>query len=84
VGKYDERNTIGMATVTITFDTDEQSQEIQDTLNGTKWKAAVWEIDQHLRNIVKYGDVSEKEFEQAENLRKAIREILNGYQLILD
>jgi hypothetical protein len=73
-----------MATVTITFDTDEQSQEIQDTLNGIKWKAAVWEIDQHLRNIMKYGDVSEKEYEQAERLREAIREILNGYQLILD
>jgi len=84
VGKHDERNTIGMATVTITFDTDEQSQDVQDALNGGKWKNAVWEIDQHLRNIVKYGDVSEKEFEQAENLRKAIREILNGYQLILD
>jgi hypothetical protein len=75
-----------MATVEvkIVFDSDSDNQEVHDIINGTKWKAAVWEIDQHLRNIVKYGDVSEKEYEQAENLRKAIREILNGYQLILD
>jgi len=47
--------------VTIEFDGDEEKDELRTALDGYKWKGAVWDIDQKLREITKYGYVDKKE-----------------------
>jgi len=80
-----------MGKVTIEFDSVEEQEDIQSALNGYKWKLAVWDLDQELRNTTKYDNsvindpkLTEIEYKVAERYREMIREILNGYGLILE
>ncbi len=82
-----------MATVTLKFDSVEEQDEIQSALNGYKWKLAMWDLDQELRNTTKYGKSHIKhdgteacsiEDAVAERYREMIREIISSYGLILD
>jgi hypothetical protein len=88
-----------MAKVTFEYDSYEEANEIQDVLNATKWKAALHELDQHLRSIYKHGapvttemqiDKDQLEFaeslqqEFAASIRETLREIISGYNLNLE
>jgi hypothetical protein len=79
-----------MATVTITFNEESEDQDIQDALNGWKWRLVVKDFDGYLRNVVKYdsGILAQKATPQekkiAEKLRKDLIEMLTDRQLILD
>ena len=74
-----------MGKVTIEFDTNEEATDIKDALDGYKWRGAVWEIDQHLRNAIKYEESVPPEVKDAyEKLREKIREILNDSQLNME
>jgi hypothetical protein len=81
-----------MGKVTIEFDTVEEAQEIRDALDGYKWKLAVWDLDQKLRDTTKYGvsligtkpDASEEEQDVAEKVRDLIRECLSDYNLKME
>jgi hypothetical protein len=78
--------------VTIEFDGNEEQEEMQSAINGGKWKALVWDIDQELRKVVKYNssvvDYSEpasiEEVDFADKLRKVIRELASDYGLIIE
>jgi len=78
--------------VTIEFDGFEEQEEIQTAIDGGKWKALVWEIDQELRKVVKYNSslidtsnpASVDEVEFADKFREFIREIANGYGLVIE
>jgi hypothetical protein len=78
--------------VTIEFDGIEQQEELQSAIDGGKWKALVWEIDQELRKVVKYNSslidaskpASLEEVEFADKFREFIREMANGYGLIIE
>ena len=77
--------------VTIEFDGNEEQEEIQVALDGYKWKNAMWELDQELRNTIKYGEsflpdknISEQEILIAEGIRKYLREIVSNYNLNLE
>jgi hypothetical protein len=81
-----------MGKVTIEFDTVEEAQEIRDALDGYKWKLAVWDLDQKLRETTKYNasmigtenGASDEEFKVAEKVRDLIREILSDYNLEME
>ena len=79
-----------MAKVTIEFDTFEEADEIRNALDGYKWKLAMWDLDQKLRSITKYGEsliqdeASEIEQEIANAMREELRNILNSYNLNLE
>jgi hypothetical protein len=82
-----------MSKVIIEFDGVEEQEDIQSALNGYKWKLAMWDLDQELRNTTKYGksviktDGSEAcgvEDDVAEKYREKIREILSSYGLMFD
>jgi hypothetical protein len=81
-----------MGKVTIEFDTVEEAQDIRDALDGYKWKLAVWDLDQKLRDTTKYGasligtkdGASDEEFEIAEKVRDLIREYLSDYNLEME
>jgi hypothetical protein len=78
--------------VILEFDGDEEQEDLQTALDGHKWKSAMWELDQRLRETTKYGrsiflnDVNSTEIERevAEKLREFIRETLTDYNLNLD
>jgi len=81
-----------MAKVILEFDGLEESDDARSALDGYKWKLAVWDIDQKLRETTKYGvsvlkhneTASEIEVEIAEKYREIIREILGDYNLNMD
>jgi hypothetical protein len=71
-----------MGKVTIEFDTVEEAEDIQNALNGYKWKLAMWDLDQMLRGYVKYdGTLSEDKYDAYVKVRELIRETLADYGL---
>ena len=75
--------------VTIEFDGFEEKEELRNALDGDKWKGVVWEMDQELRKITKYGfigqrEATEQERESAERFREDIRRLLEEWNLNLD
>ena len=71
-----------MGKVIIEYDTVEEAEDIQNALNGYKWKLAMWDLDQMLRGYVKYDDtLSEDTHEAYVKVRELIRETLADYGL---
>lgn len=60
------------------FETDDK-EEAQDAMNGTTWKAVVWDFDQFLRSEYKYN-----QNEAAYEIREKLREMINDYNLNLE
>jgi len=81
-----------MGKITLEFDSVEESQDARVALDGHKWKNAMWELDEKLRQTTKYGvsvihsESEAPEFEQdiAEKYREIIREMLSQYNLNLE
>ena len=81
-----------MGKIILEFDSVEEGTDARTALDGYKWKLAMWDLDQKLRSITKYGasvlthDNQSSGIEQdvAEKLREEIREILNGYNINLE
>ncbi len=75
--------------VTIEFDGFEEKEELRNALDGDKWKGAVFELDQELRKITKYGfvgqrEATEQERESADMLRQELRRVLEEWNLNLE
>ena len=75
-----------MGKVVLEFDSAEEQDEIKSALEGYKWKLAMWDLNQHLRSVVKYeiGNPTEEQIDFAEKLREEIKDILNGYKLNIE
>lgn len=81
-----------MGKIILEFDSQEEANDARTALDGYKWKAAMWELDQKLRQTTKYAvsvihsESEAPEFEQdiAEKYREMIRDILNDNNLKLD
>ena len=78
-----------MGKIILEFDSDEERDDARTALDAYKWKGAVWDLDQKLREITKYGyvgkvEATEQERELAEKLRTTLREILEEFNLNLD
>ena len=81
-----------MSKIILEFDGTEEADEAQNAIDGSKWKAVVWELDQKLRATTKYGnpiisedsDANEIEIDIANKLREMIREIVQSYSLNLE
>lgn len=72
-----------MGKIILEFDSDEERDDARTALDAYKWKGAVWDLDQHLRNKVKYcPDNEDPEAYQA--IRDKLRELLEDYNLNLD
>ncbi len=72
---------------TLHFDHDERD-ELQDALDGWKWKNAMWELDQEMRSVVKHGyiknrEATEAEMEITDYWRDKLRELMNEENLNL-
>jgi sugar phosphate isomerase/epimerase len=78
-----------MGKIILEFDSDEERDDARTALDAYKWKGAVWDLDQKLREITKYGyvgkvEATEEERALAEKLREELRRILEDYNLNLD
>ena len=81
-----------MGKIILEFDSVEESNEARVALDAMKWYAAVWDLDQKLRSIVKYGtgisdegkEATSEERDTADKLRDELRAILQGYGLNID
>jgi hypothetical protein len=81
-----------MGKIIIEFDSIEESHDAKVALDGMKWKAAMWDLDQKLRSTTKHGisfldsttAATENEIEVAQKIRDEIWEILNSYNLSLE
>ena len=78
-----------MGKIILEFDSDEEKDDARTALDAYKWKGAVWDLDQKLREITKYGyvgkvEATEEERELADKLRTTLREILEEFNLNLD
>jgi len=80
-----------MGKILLEFDSVEDAQAIQASLDGNKWKRAMWDLDQQLRQTTKYSvsvihsESSADEFEQdiAKKYREIIKDIIEEYGLNL-
>jgi len=78
-----------MGKIILEFDSIEEKEDARDALDGPRWKLAMWDLDQKLREITKYGYVDKKEAtdqerDLADRLRKELRGILEDYNLNLE
>lgn len=71
--------------VILKFYLPENQEEFETAINGYKWKLAMWDLDQWLRNQMKYRDDSkENKYETLEKCREMLYEKLSNYNLKLD
>jgi len=71
--------------VIIKFSDEDAAENAKTALDGWKWRHCVWEIDQELRNTLKYVENLPVEVEQAyESLRDKIREIVSDNNLTME
>jgi hypothetical protein len=78
-----------MGKIILEFDSVEEQSDVRSALDGYKWKIAMWELDQLLRNTTKYAvfekrEATAAEQDMADKLRDAIREILDEHNLNLE
>jgi hypothetical protein len=75
-----------MPKATLEFNLPEEELEHRDALEGTSWKIAMWDLDQILRNAVKYGcdQCEDNKYSAFEHVRKELYCILENHKLILD
>jgi hypothetical protein len=64
-------------------------EDARTALDGYKWKGLVWDLDQELRKITKYGfidniEATTEEVDAAEKLREDLRRLLEEWKLNLD
>ena len=78
-----------MGKIILEFDSEEEKNDARIALDGYKWKIAMWDLDQKLRSVTKYGIIDNREATETERdisdkVREFIRDILNDYNLNLD
>ncbi len=71
--------------VIIKFSDEDAAENAKIALDGWKWKHAMWELDQHLRNELKYNEKLPSAVDEAyESLRDKIREIVSDNNLTME
>ena len=80
-----------MGKIILEFDSVEESIEAKNALGGTKWKIAMWDLDQKLRTVSKHGysmfgnfEASDEELKVVKEIRDVIWKILNDSKLDLE
>jgi hypothetical protein len=72
---------------TLHFDHNE-TQDLQDAIDGSSWKDVVWNLDQEMRSVVKHGyiknrEATDAEMEVTDYWRDKLRELINEDNLNL-
>jgi hypothetical protein len=71
--------------ITIEFSDEDAAEDAKTALDGWKWKHSMWELDQELRNRMKYEqNMTDDLYKALESLRDKIREILSDNNLTME
>jgi hypothetical protein len=71
-----------MTSATLTFDNE---NDLLTAINGYKYKLALWDLDQFIRNELKYNDkLTEQQYDYAEMLRNKLHEFINDYEITIE
>jgi hypothetical protein len=80
-----------MGKIILEFDSIEESVEARSALDGSKWKIAMWDLDQKLRSMVKHGyamygnrELTDEEQKITGEVRDELYRILNQANLDLE
>ena len=80
-----------MGKIILEFDSFEEKSDAIEALNGWKYKALLWELDQKLRSVHKYGgafdrngEATEEERDICYRLRDVIRQMLRESNLDIE
>jgi hypothetical protein len=65
------------------FNLPEDELDLSNAINGNKFKLILWDMDQHLRNMVKYSE-NEEEVRVAEELRDKLQEYFSQYNISIE
>lgn len=68
---------------TLEFNLPEDEFDLSNAINGNKFKLILWDMDQHLRSIVKYSE-NEEEVRVAEELRDKLQEYFSQYNISIE
>ena len=86
-----QHKTKNMAKVTIEFDCNEEAEDLRNALDGHKYKHFIWELDQKLRSVHKYGaalqgggEATAEEMDVCYRLREYIRQELQESNLTIE
>lgn len=63
---------------TLTFDLPEETDEHETALNGWKYLACLQDIQEHVRKLVKYKEMSSPAHNEVLGIRDKLTEILNS------
>lgn len=70
--------------VIIEFDGNEEKDELQECLDAWKWKMVACDLNQELRNKLKYAELTSEQYNAYETVREQLNEIILFYNLNLD
>lgn len=78
--------------IILKFDGVEEASEAKTALNAMNWKLALYELDQELRSHLKHGisfvekgkNITEKEDQVLDAVRKKIHEYMESYSIQFD
>lgn len=75
-----------MPKATLEFNLPDEEAQHKDALEGAAWKVAMWDLDQTLRDAIKYGcdQCEDTKYSAFEYIRKELHGILEHHKLILD
>ena len=67
----------------LTFNLPEDKHEWDNAVNANNMYCAIWEIQQEIRRVWKYGELTEGQFEIVEQIYDKVNEIINENKLTL-
>lgn len=66
------------------FNLPEEKQDLNLALKGSDWWYVCWKLDQELRGKMKYGELSQNDYEIYEKIREELRGLIEQTGLNLD
>ena len=68
---------------TLEFNLPEDKYEWENAVNADRMMRALWDINDELRKLWKYGELTDHQFEIVEQIREKFNEIINENQIQL-
>ncbi|NDB83278.1 MAG: hypothetical protein EB127_11200 [Alphaproteobacteria bacterium] len=68
---------------TLEFNLPEDKYEWENAVNANQMMRALWDINDELRKLWKYGELNDQQFEMVEQIREKFNEIINENQIQL-
>lgn len=71
---------------TLKFNLPEETSEHYDAINGTNYSLVLWDLDQWLRNMIKYNPEGYpvKEIDAFVKARETLNELMNDHNVVFD